>query len=225
MANSSERRKIKVASVAGWRTAGNGKLLDFVGEDRVAYETCDDSLGALVTVGAELEADVVFSEKTAANGQVYHHNTIVQLYAGGQPVKQKQSAGARQAAADSPEKLASSEDRVRARIIADLWIAGKAEDSMVTDLLHWLSKWRDSAVDKPQLQPNPKPATTAPPPSQVGGTDAGFKSLGEFLSACLRDLGLNRTQVLAEYPLKELAKLDWGSEYAKLAKKYAGARG
>jgi len=196
-----ERKTIKIISVGSWRPAGKSEVLTFNSEDRVPYEVWSKELAEYIKVGATIEADVDFSQKQDASGNVYLHNKIVQIYIDGSPIKSKFKGGF---TPDSPEKINSIESQKRADLICQLWIAGKIgpDNILVSRVLTWLEKLGITpAPVATKSTAKPLAADTAgtgkvesvPPP----GTGT-FSNAGEFLTACSKPpLKLNKTQVLA----------------------------
>ncbi len=196
-----ERRTIKVASVGSWRSVGKGALLEFVGEDHVTYETWSKAIGEHIKVGATLDADVEFTLKESGDKQ-YPHNKIMELYVDGKAIGAQAKGGGNWNREKSPEERMSIENQVRAKLITELLIAGKLEvnDSLVTKLRHWLSQLGESP---------PKPAQAQPAPLQQATVQSsnGFTNAGAFLSKCLTDLKLNKTQVLKKLGVGEISEI------------------
>ncbi|MCJ7828148.1 MAG: hypothetical protein MUP81_00210 [Dehalococcoidia bacterium] len=202
-----ERKTIKVISVANWRDAGKAKVLEFGGEDRVNYETWSETLAEHIKVGATIEADVEFTENVSGD-KTYHHNKVIQIYIGGQPVKSR----SRGFTPDSPEKLASIESQKRADLICQLWIAGKIPDNdpLVAKVRAWLNLLSITPAPAAPAQHQPN-ATTAK------STEAGtFANAGEFLTTCSKMLGLNKSMVLEILKVDSLNKVNFQDAYLVL---------
>jgi hypothetical protein len=211
-----ERKTIKVASVGQWRDVGKAKVLTFGGEDRVNYETWSETLAEHIKVGVTIEADVDFTQKTDAQGNTYLHNKVVQIYVDGQPVKSK----SRGFTPDSPEKIASIESQKRADLICQLWMAGKIPDNhpLVKEALEWLGKLK--------IPKFPEPGSTVKVIDKKSGIETSgimeFANAGEFLTACQKNLGLNKTQVLAGLGAKSLDSVNFADAYVFLKEGRAG---
>jgi hypothetical protein len=192
-----ERKTIKVISVANWRDAGKAKVLEFGGEDHVNYETWSPELAEHIKVGTTIEADVEFTENISGD-KTYHHNKVIQIYVDGQPVKSR----SRGFTPDSPEKISSIESQKRADLICQLWIADKIteNDPLVVKARAWLSLLGITPAPTAATKSKSLAADTAtgevrniPPPGA-----SMFNNAGEFLTACSKPpLKLNKTQVLA----------------------------
>lgn len=208
-----ERRTIKVASVGTWRDIGQAKVLEFTGEDRVSYETWSGPLGEHIKAGAEIVADVEFTENTK-DGKTYFHNKVIQVYVDGRPVKSKQGFSQ-----DSPEKIASIESQKRADLICQLWIAGKIRDEslLAVKLQAWLGNLSPEIQSKitpeaPKAE-SPKIKAKEAPTDAAKPQDGEFANTGEFLTACSKNLGLNRTQVLQKLKTTSLDNINFTDAY------------
>ena len=130
------------------------------------YTTFRQSLFDSIKVGIELEVDVETETRTH-NGTEYTDRRVSQLYVDGQPVAVK-GAGGRPPfgfnGRKSPEEIASIEQQVAAKLVAELWIADKLEQDSkeVKALRGWLLKQLSEAPAAP-VKPAPdtkKPATS-----------------------------------------------------------------
>ena len=201
-----ERKTIKIISVGQWKDVGKARVLTFAGEDRVNYETWSETFAEHIKVGNTIEADVEFSEKVSGD-QTYFHNKVVQIYINGQPIKSKGRF-----TPDSPEKIASIESQKRADLICQLWIAGRIPDShpLVSKAIKWLSQLSDSTTKTSSLTPivsTPSSETT------ISSKTSDFANAGEFLTACQKNLGLNRSQVLDMLDTKTFTNVNFTDAY------------
>lgn len=210
-----ERKTIKIASVGQWKDVGKAKVLAFSGEDRVNYETWSETLAEHIKVGATIEADVDFSENQGKDGKVYLHNKIVQIFIDGQPVKSR----SRGFTPDSPEKINSIESQKRADLICQLWIAGiiREGDPLVAKVKAWLGKLEEAIEPVPaQRQAEKSSDSPATKPASHDIPTGGFANAGEFLTACSKNLGLNRSQVLIKLGIKILDNVNFTDAYQVL---------
>lgn len=207
-----ERRTIKVASVGSWRKVGKGELLEFIGDDHVTYETWSKVIGEHVKVGASLEADVEFTVKEF-EGTKYIHNKLIELYIGGKAIG-TQSKGSNWNRDRSPEDRMSIENQVRAKLITELLIADKidVDNVLALKLTHWLSQLGETTPKTVQAQP-------APVEQQAKASSNGFTNAGAFLSKCLTDLKLNKTQALKKLGVSDISEItDFKASYEFLVK-------
>ncbi|MCJ7630883.1 hypothetical protein MUP77_00565 [Candidatus Bathyarchaeota archaeon] len=207
-----ERKTIKIISVANWRDAGKAKVLEFGGEDRVNYETWSESLAEHIKVGATIEADVEFSERIH-EGKTYFHNKVVQIYIDGKPVKSRERPFG---VTDSPEKIASIESQKRADLICQLYIAGKiaGDDILIVKARAWLSLLGITAPVAAASATKTPAATTKPTAKPTEA--AQFTNAGEFLTTCSKMLGLNKSMVMEILKVDSLDKLNFTDAYLVL---------
>ncbi len=212
MEGKKERRNIKVSAVGSWKSVGKGKVLGFDGEDHISYETWSEQIAEHVKVGATLDAEVEFTV-TESQGQTYHHNKVFQLYVDGKPVRTEQSKGNWRPQEDSPEKRKSIEDQKRSDLISQLSIADKItqENILVVKLCKWLELLGETTQKVDKAQPTP-----AGQQAQASGN--GFSNAGEFLSKCLVELKLSKTQVLKQLAVADITDIkDFKAAYEMLA--------
>jgi hypothetical protein len=192
-----ERKTIKIISIANWREAGKAKVLEFGGEDHVNYETWSPELAEYIKVGAIIEADIEFTENISGD-KTYHHNKVIQIYIDGQPIKSR----SRGFTPDSPEKINSIESQKRADLICQLWIAGKLSDNhpLIVKAQAWLNLLGitpapiSAPVQQLPVKAMDKVEAKSAKLEQAMGV---FSNAGEFLTACSKPpLKLNKTQVL-----------------------------
>ena len=86
------KKKIKVASVADTRKAGQSVVTQFKGEDEVVYEAWGEELAAVLKVGEELECDILHTTKTY-QGEVQDVHRVQQIYIDGKPVRPPRQGG------------------------------------------------------------------------------------------------------------------------------------
>jgi len=161
--------------------------------------------------GKELDCDVNISTRnwTGDDGNVmtFTDRKVTQIYIDGQPVGGKRFGGY----GDSPEKIASIEAQSRAKIISELWIAGKFDgnDPEVKKLRAWLTGGQvSSSVGPKKAAPKQKakePEEDIFPEEQSMGEkvagdlrDLPIVNLGNLFSACLHHFKMNQSEVLKE---------------------------
>lgn len=236
MTENTERLKLKVTpgSIARPQEIGEkgARVVRFKAEDEKGntrvYETWSEELAYFIKEKAEkdevIPTDISYSEKEGKDGMIYSHWKVIQCYrADGSPVKEKVSRGGGKYYGKSPEERKSIEDQTRAYIIADLWKSGKLDDSnpFVKKLETWLNKLGEPlpAISKGDEPTITKPADkTEPKAKPEPAKKEGFANAGEFLKACLDNLGMNRTDVLEAKNISDISDLlDLNQTYQELA--------
>ena len=86
------KKKIKIASVAGTKQAGNSEVTQFKGEDGVVYEAWGPELAAVLKAGEELECDIFHTTKTY-RGEEQDVHRVQQIYINGKPVRPPRQGG------------------------------------------------------------------------------------------------------------------------------------
>jgi len=153
-----ERRKVKPVSVGSAThskpdAAKKWVVIHCKGEDGLGYEAWGDELVAHIeaSVGVEMDAEVTLAPDKRNEGQTI--NKITQIWVKGVPVRSVSSRGP---GGSTPEDRASNENRTRAQVISDLWIAGKIGDD--DPFVKWLKGWLSAQPPVAQPQQTAKPA-------------------------------------------------------------------
>ncbi len=167
------------------------------GNETHTYKTFNTAFFDLIKPEATIEVDV----KTEEKGD-YVNRSVQQIYQDGKPVAGEKKPW--QARADNPEQRTSIERQVAAKIVAELWVAGKVmpADPILGALYHWLC---DKLGIKDETQEKVAPALAKPPavnpeasiaPPKVGLTPGATKPFDskEFIAtaAILADRGMEK---------------------------------
>ena len=232
------RAKIKVLSVGEPKSfEGGGTVLHFKAQEEgvtnaLTFETWVTELFETIKASVDKVIEVDVKEVPSKNGE-FVNNRVGQVYINGQGVKQR-GGGGYKGDGDSPEKRASIEAQTSAIIIKDLWVGDKIpdDDDLVYKLKAYLSRKIDQKVYTPPA-PAPKASVKQADKDsaelwdgmQSESKDNGkrsFENLGQFLTACLKELGLDRTAVLANLTITKTSEIvdydkawDTLKEYAK----------
>lgn len=137
------RNKLTITKVLDPREYNDKPVHEFLakvdGKEAAIKIACwDTNLFQFIKPDAVIDADWAekASDKKDSNGQPYMNRKILNIFNNGQPViEKKMGRGAK-----SPEERASIEQQVKAKVIAELWIAGKftPTDPEVNKLRAWL---------------------------------------------------------------------------------------
>jgi len=240
------RAKIKVISVGEKpkEFEGGGSVLHFKAQEEGAtnaltFETWVAQLFPTIqeSVGKVLEVDV----KAVQKGE-YINNRVGQIYVNGEPVNKRGAGGFNQGGGDSPEKRASIEAQTSAILIKDLWVGEKLpdDDDLVYTLKTWLSR-KISQVAPAPVNPSAPTVRASTPQTNRGQAEkdsselwTGLKSngngkrsfgnLGQFLTACLKELNLDRTAVMANLTITKTSEIaDYGKAWDTLVEYTKGA--
>ena len=145
---------------------------------------------------------------------------VSQLFVDGKPVA---AGGGGRSYGKSPQEIWSIESQSRANRITELWIAGtiKPEDPLVKKLRTWLEKLGEPVpfTQAPVVAPAQQPAAKAAAASKEKTPDkdessqdeqegtVSFKNVGEFLTQCNKQLGVDRSGVLQILGISDTTKI------------------
>jgi len=211
-----ERMKLTITKVSEITKVGNKQIpkLSFQatckGGSDLSYFTFRGNLFETIQSSKEIDAEVETSSREH-DGNTYVDRKVNQIYVEGAPVairgEGKGSWG------KSPEERTSIEGQKAADITAQLWIAGKLDDTEeIIDLRAWLlAKLRAGT----NITESPRQAT--PSPAQV--VTEGFANRGAFFQYWQKR-GQSQANILEFAGVKKVEEIDIEDLHPKLLKVY-----
>lgn len=179
------------------------------GDKEFNYSTFSQTIGTTLVQGIQCEAEVEEKEHTGNDGTVYKNRTVNQVWIDGKPVREEKKSYQGNFKSDSPEKIASIERMKCLDCATNYAIAAKMDSPGLLKVADKMLAW----IQSKQLEQKPTETTEHTNP-ESGPADSfdkipsasgeiPMKTLGDFFSACHKQWGMTKSQVLKELGISD----------------------